>query len=118
MLRGAKERYPPMEKLAFALITATRKLKPYFQAYTVIVLIDKPLRRVTSSPKAARWMALWVIELSEFNIQYCQHTAMKGQVVADLLRSLPIGKASGQKNILSKVSTWTNHPTGRLVEQV
>ena len=29
-LRGAEERYPPMEKLAFALVTATRKLKPYF----------------------------------------------------------------------------------------
>ena len=29
-LRGAKERYPPMEKLAFTLITATRKLRPYF----------------------------------------------------------------------------------------
>ena len=30
VLRGAKEKYPPMEKLVFALITATRKLKPYF----------------------------------------------------------------------------------------
>ena len=28
--RGAKERYLPMEKLAFALVMATRKLKPYF----------------------------------------------------------------------------------------
>ena len=42
-LRGAKERYPPMEKLAFALVTAARKLKPYFQAHTVNVLTDKPL---------------------------------------------------------------------------
>ena len=29
-LRGAEERYPPMEKLAFALVITTRKLKPYF----------------------------------------------------------------------------------------
>ena len=29
-LRGAKERYPLMEKLAFASVTATQKLKPYF----------------------------------------------------------------------------------------
>ena len=29
-LRGAEERYPSMEKLAFALVTAARKLKPYF----------------------------------------------------------------------------------------
>ena len=43
-LCGAKERYPPMEKLAFALVTAARKLKPYFQAHTVVVLTDRPLR--------------------------------------------------------------------------
>ena len=28
--RGAEERYPQMEKLAFALVTAARKLKSYF----------------------------------------------------------------------------------------
>ena len=43
-LRGAEERYPPMEKLAFALVTAARKFKPYFQAYIVIILTDNPLR--------------------------------------------------------------------------
>ena len=32
--RGAEERYPLMEKLALALMTAARKLKPYFQAVT------------------------------------------------------------------------------------
>ena len=50
-LRGAEERYPPMEKLAFALVTTARKLKPYFQAHTVVVLTDKPLRRAISSLK-------------------------------------------------------------------
>ena len=67
-LRVAEERYPPMEKLAFALIMATRKLKPYFQAYTVNVLTDKPLRRAMSNPEAAGRLALWAIELSEFDI--------------------------------------------------
>ena len=28
-VRGAEERYPRTENLAFALVTATRKLKPY-----------------------------------------------------------------------------------------
>ena len=43
-LRKAEERYLPMEKLAFALVMAARKLKPYFQAHTVVVLTDKPLQ--------------------------------------------------------------------------
>ena len=70
-LRGTKERYPPMEKLAFALVMATRKLKSYFQAHTVVVLTDRPLRQAISNPDAAGRLALWAIELSEFDIQYC-----------------------------------------------
>ena len=56
--RGVEERYPRMEKLAFALVTAVRKLKPYFQAHTIIVLMDQPLKRAMSSPKAVERMAL------------------------------------------------------------
>ena len=38
-LRGAEEPYPMMEKLAFALVTASRKLRHYFQAYIINVLM-------------------------------------------------------------------------------
>ena len=58
VLRGTKERYPSMEKLPFALVTATHKLKPYFQAHAVVVLTDKTLRRAISNPKATGYMAL------------------------------------------------------------
>ena len=74
-----------MEKLAFTLVTAARKLEPYFQAHTIVVLTDKPLRRVRSSPEAVGRMALWVVELSEFDIWYHPRTAIKGQVVADFI---------------------------------
>ena len=57
-----------MEKIAFALVTTTYKLKPYFQAHTVVVLTDKPLRQAMNNPEAARQMALWAIELSEFDV--------------------------------------------------
>ena len=57
-LRRAEERYPQMEKLAFVLIIAARKLKLYFQAHTIVVLIDKSLRKAISSPEAAGRMAL------------------------------------------------------------
>ena len=36
-LRGPEGRYRSMEKLAFALITASRKLGPYFQVHTIVV---------------------------------------------------------------------------------
>ena len=66
--RGAEERYPQMEKLAFALITAVRK--PYFQAHTIVVLTNQPLKRAMSSLEVAGRMALWAIELSQFDMQY------------------------------------------------
>ena len=77
-LRDAEERYPPMEKLSFALVTVARKLKPYFQAHTVNVMTDKPLRRAMSNPEAAGRLTLWAIELSEFDIKYQPRTAIKG----------------------------------------
>ena len=74
-----------MEKLALALITAARKLKPYFQAHIIVVLTDQPLKKVMSSPEAAGRMALWAIKLSEFDVRYHPRTPMKGQVVADFI---------------------------------
>ena len=43
-LRGAEGRYPMMEKLAFALVTASRKLRHYFQAHVINVLTNHPLK--------------------------------------------------------------------------
>ena len=67
-----------MEKLVFTLVTVAQKLKQYFQAHIVITLTDKPLRRAMNSLEATGRMALWVVELSEFDIQYRSHTAIKG----------------------------------------
>ena len=71
--------------MALALMTAARKLKPYFQAHTIVVLTDQPLKRAMSSPEAAGRMALWAIELSEFDVQYRSQTAVKGQIMADFV---------------------------------
>ena len=64
--------------MAFALVTIARKLKPYFQAHTIIVLTDQPLKRAMSNLEAAGRMALWAIELSEFDVQYHLRTPVKG----------------------------------------
>ena len=68
--QGAEERYPAMEKLALALVVAARKLRPYFQAHTIIVLINHPLRKAMNKPDAAGQLIQWAIELSEFDIEY------------------------------------------------
>ena len=41
--QGTEARYPRIEKLVFTLIIASRKLRPYFQAHTILVMTDQPL---------------------------------------------------------------------------
>ncbi|XP_075645376.1 uncharacterized protein LOC142616399 [Castanea sativa] len=107
-LRGAEERYPQMEKLAFVLVTAARKLKPYFQAHTIYVLTDKPLRRAMSSPEAVGRMVLWAIELSEFNIRYQPRATVKGQILADFIAEFTIIKDRGAE----ETPIWRVHTYG------
>ncbi|PKA59549.1 RNA-directed DNA polymerase like [Apostasia shenzhenica] len=51
ILHGAEVRYPPLEKLSFALISAACRLRHYFQAHPVKVMMDQPLRRILHSPE-------------------------------------------------------------------
>ena len=52
VLRGAQGRYPLMEKLAFALIMASRKLRHYFQAHVINILTEHPLKKVMNKLEA------------------------------------------------------------------
>ena len=45
-LLPTETRYSPAEKMALALVMAARKLRPYFQAHTVIIYIDCPLKLI------------------------------------------------------------------------
>ena len=92
-----------MKKLAFTLVTAARKLKHYFQAHTIIVLTDQPLKRAMSSLEAAGRMALGVIELSEFDIQYRPQTVMKGQAVADFVAKYTQSEGQGVDGLKQRI---------------
>ena len=69
-LRGAEGWYPQIEKLAFALITASRKLRHYFQAHVINVMTDHPLKKAMDKLEAVGRLIQWAVELSEFDIKY------------------------------------------------
>ena len=54
--QGAKAKYPCMEKMAFSLIVASRKLCPYFQAHTIVVMTDQPIQKAMSKPDVTAHM--------------------------------------------------------------
>ena len=51
-LKGAEARYPQIEKLAFALITASRKLRHYLQAHVINIMTNHPLKKEMNKLKA------------------------------------------------------------------
>ena len=69
-LRGAEGRYPQIEKLAFTLITTSRKLRHYFQAHVINIMTDHPLKKAMNKLEVAGRLIQWAVELSEFDIKY------------------------------------------------
>ena len=61
-----------------------------------------------SKPETAGRMALWAIELSEFNIQYRPRTAIKGQVVVDFIAEYTQVEGKG----VGGLAQWSIHTDG------
>ena len=53
VLRGVEGRYPQIEKLAFVLIIASRKLRHYFQAHVINIMMDHPLKKAMNKLEVA-----------------------------------------------------------------
>ena len=56
-LNEVEVRYLPLEKAILAVVHATRKLPHYFQAHTVIVLTQLPLKSILRSADYTRRIA-------------------------------------------------------------
>ena len=63
----------------------TRKLPHYFQAHTIVVLTQLPLRAVLQSADYKGRISKWGTILGAFNIKYISRTSIKGQVLVDLV---------------------------------
>ena len=74
----------------------------------MVILTDKPLRKAMSTPKAARQMALYAIELSEFDIQYLPRTAIKGKIVAEFITEFTNMEGQGAE----ECPQWSIHTDG------
>ena len=78
-------RYLPLEKAILAVILGTRKLPHYFQAHTVVVLTQLPLKIILRSADYTGRIAKWGTILGAFDIKYMPRTSIKGQVLVDLV---------------------------------
>ena len=74
-----------IEKLAFALITASRKLRHYFQAHVINVITDHPLKKAMNKLEVAGQLIQWAVELSEFDVRYQPRIAIKAQALVNFI---------------------------------
>ncbi|KAL2228081.1 UNVERIFIED_CONTAM: Retrovirus-related Pol polyprotein from transposon opus [Sesamum indicum] len=77
--KQSPKKYIQIEKLVLALVTTTRKLRPYFQSHPIVVLTNHPLKQVMSRPDTSGRMVKWAVELGEFDIEFQTRSAVKPQ---------------------------------------
>ena len=116
--------YLPLEKAILAVVLGTRKLPHYFQAHTVVVLTQLPLKTILRSVDYTGRIAKWGTILGAFDIKYMSRTSVKGQVLADLVAEfteLEIEELPSNGNIDEKsvgtisqycLLTWEVHVDG------
>ena len=84
-LHETEVRYLPLEKAILAVVLGTCKLPHYFQAHTVVVLTQLPLKTILRSAEYTGRVAKWGTILGVFDIRYMPRTSIKGQVLVDFV---------------------------------
>jgi hypothetical protein len=84
-LAGSKKYYSEMEKICYDVVMSVRKLRHYFEAHRVRVLLNQPLNDIFGNPDSSGRIGKWAMELSEHVIDFEKRSAIKSQVMADLI---------------------------------
>jgi ribonuclease HI len=80
-----KKYYSEMEKICYAVVMSARKLRHYFEAHTVRVLTNQPLKDIFGNRDSSGRIGKWAMELLEYVIDFEKRTAIKSQVLADFI---------------------------------
>ena len=83
ILHNVGRHYQMIEKVALALITSARRLRPYVQSHQVVVKMNYPIKKFLWKSKLVGRMEAWSVELSKFDIHYEPHGPMKTQFMTD-----------------------------------
>ena len=95
-----------MEKLILALVTTTQKLRPYFQAHTIKIPTEYPMKQVLHKPETSRRLMKWAIELIEFDIRYKPKIAIKEQILADFIMEFTSAELSEDTQTTPDLPIW------------
>jgi hypothetical protein len=85
VLSESKAHYQPVQKLLYAVLITLRKLRHYFQEYSISVVTDYPLGDILRNQDATGRISKWAVELGALNIDFKPCTAIKSQALVDFM---------------------------------
>ncbi|XP_074277842.1 uncharacterized protein LOC141601454 [Silene latifolia] len=101
-LLPAETMYTSLEKLVLALVTASYKLRPYFESHTISVITNYPLKTIMRKPELSGRMAKWSVHLSGYDLKFEPRTAIKSQALADFVSDFcPALQTQAEQDILN-----------------
>jgi ribonuclease HI len=109
VLTASKCNMAELEKISYAVVMASRKLRHYFEAFKGRVTSDRGLRELFRNPEASVRIAKWAAELSGYHITFEPRTAIKSQVLTDFIIDWT-GPVTQQDEPTEEV--WTIHCDG------
>jgi ribonuclease HI len=77
VLSLSKKNYTELEKVLYAVLMASTKLRHYFQAFHIIVPSSHPLKDIMRNRKATGRIGKWAAKLNEFNIDYVHRSSIQ-----------------------------------------
>jgi hypothetical protein len=84
-LSGSKLFYSELEKIAYAVIMAARKLRHYFEGHRIRVITNQPLNDLFANKEASTRIIKWGAELSKYIVDFERRREIKSQVLADFV---------------------------------
>jgi hypothetical protein len=85
VLLESKARYQPVQKLLYAVLITSRKLRHYFEEYSITIVTDYPLGNILRNQDATGRISKWAVELGTLNIEFKPQTAIKSQALVDFM---------------------------------
>jgi hypothetical protein len=70
VLNESKARYPQIQKLIYAILITSQKLKHYFDGYRVVVKTSFPLGDIIRNKDANGRIVKWSMELCPYSLEF------------------------------------------------